>query len=93
MFQANQELLSPFDFDNAKFFAVPVYVLQDGEKIDFGKITKHTEDCVFVNDGYFSCLAISSSANPSRTHTGISLSRGIAFNSYLVSIFGLFFLK
>ncbi|WP_240421967.1 hypothetical protein [Paenibacillus periandrae] len=53
MFKANQELRSPFDFDNARFFAVPIHVYQEGEKIDYGRISKHTDECVVVNDGYF----------------------------------------
>lgn len=54
MFQSNQQLLSPFDFDNAMFFGVPVAVYQEGEQIDYGgPIEKHTEDCVYINGGYF----------------------------------------
>ncbi|MBE1446079.1 hypothetical protein [Paenibacillus sp. OAS669] len=53
MFTAGQILISPFDFDNAKFFGIAVYVYQNKEKIEYGKITKHTENCVYINDGYF----------------------------------------
>ncbi|MFB6366341.1 hypothetical protein ACFCP7_20180 [Paenibacillus elgii] len=43
MFKYNQPLVSPADFDNAMFFAIPVTVYQQNEVIDYGGvIEKHT---------------------------------------------------
>lgn len=50
---SKQIIMHPFEYDNAQFFGVPVYVYQQGEKIDYGRITKHTENCVYLNDGYY----------------------------------------
>lgn len=54
MFQKGTILKNPVDFDNAMYFGIPVSVWQDGELIDYGgKITKQTEDAVYINDGYY----------------------------------------
>ncbi|MFB0844306.1 hypothetical protein [Paenibacillus oleatilyticus] len=53
MFKYNQPLVSPVDFDNAMFFAIPVTVYQQNEVIDYGGvIEKHSEHAVFIN-GFF----------------------------------------
>ncbi|NHN31220.1 hypothetical protein [Paenibacillus agricola] len=54
MFNSNQILSSSVDFDNAMFLGSNIEVYQDGEPIDRGgQILKHTDDCVFIGDGYF----------------------------------------
>jgi hypothetical protein len=50
----DKTLKSPVDFDNAMYFAIPVTVWQNGKLIDYGgKIERHTDEAVFINDGYF----------------------------------------
>lgn len=51
--KSKQILVSQFELDNAKFFGVPVFVTQKGETIDYGKITKQTDECVCLNGGYY----------------------------------------
>ncbi|XOK59224.1 hypothetical protein ACJ7K1_21985 [Paenibacillus elgii] len=54
MFKYNQSLVSPADFDNAMFFAIPVTVYQQNEVIDYGGvIEKHTEHAVLINDNFY----------------------------------------
>jgi hypothetical protein len=54
VFTKNQILRSPFEFDNAMYFSVPVTIWQEGSIIDYGgQIEKHTEDAVWINGGYF----------------------------------------
>lgn len=54
MFKPNQILLSSADFDNAMFFGANIEVYQKDEPIDRGgQILKHTDDCVYIGDGYF----------------------------------------
>jgi len=55
MFSYNQQLINSIDFDNAMYFGVPVSVYHlDGELSDYGGlIEKHTENCVYINGGYF----------------------------------------
>ncbi|MCM3271140.1 hypothetical protein [Paenibacillus elgii] len=54
MFAYNQPLVSPADFDNAMFFAIPVTVYQQNEVIDYGGvIEKHTEHAVLINGNFY----------------------------------------
>ncbi|WP_240414979.1 hypothetical protein [Paenibacillus periandrae] len=54
MLKSNTPLLHPADFDNAMFFGTNIEVFQNGEPIDRGgQIEKHTEDCVYINGGFF----------------------------------------
>ncbi|RAV18815.1 hypothetical protein DQG23_24100 [Paenibacillus contaminans] len=54
MFKSNQILKTDADIDNAMLFESSVTVWQNSEIIDYGgKITKHTKDAVFINDGYY----------------------------------------
>ncbi|MEB3103067.1 hypothetical protein [Ferviditalea candida] len=47
-------LKSPFDFDNAMFFGVPVIVLQNDRILDYGgPIERHTELSVTINGAKF----------------------------------------
>lgn len=54
MFKSKQQLISSADFDNAMFIGINVAVWQEGSILDYGgKIEKHTEHCVWIQDGYY----------------------------------------
>ncbi|OMF06970.1 hypothetical protein BK127_30555 [Paenibacillus sp. FSL H7-0331] len=54
MFHIHQQFKSPFDFDNAKFLALPVAIYHENEIIDIsGIIQRQTYDCVLINGEYY----------------------------------------
>jgi hypothetical protein len=54
VFMHNQMLVNQVDFDNAKFWEVPVSVWRGDQVIDFGGcITRHDNDAVCIAGDYF----------------------------------------
>lgn len=54
VFKKGQVLLTDADFYNAKLFAIPVEVWQQGELLDYGNpIERLIEGAAFVKDGYY----------------------------------------
>lgn len=54
MFKKGQALVTDADFYNARLFAVPVEVWQQGELLDSGyPIERLIEGAAFIRDGYY----------------------------------------